>query len=326
MSEAIGIGVIGLGVMGQQMLARVAMHPRLRARAAWDPAAATQGESRRLYPSLALAAGPDEVIRTPGLRCLYIASPPRTHLEHSHRALAAGLAVFCEKPLAVDVAASRDAVGRIAAGGSPAVVNFSQASSLGLAALAAALVDGSIGRPQGVEIAVGFETWPEDWQRGAGAWLSERAEGGFTREVLSHWMFVLQRILGPAVVEETRPDYPGDGRGAERAIRSRLRAGGLPVTIAGEVGIAPPGYAHLTLRGSAGAVEVYDWYGVRRRSGDGGWIEEGTVAGNRQEARVAQLDQLVALIEGRLHTLPSFAEALAVQETIEALLAPAPGA
>ena len=34
MSERIAIGVIGLGVMGQRMLARIAEHPRSRALAA----------------------------------------------------------------------------------------------------------------------------------------------------------------------------------------------------------------------------------------------------------------------------------------------------
>ena len=40
----------------------------------------------------------------------------------------------------------------------------------------------------------------------------------------------------------------------------------------------------------------------------------------RARGQEDQLTQWVALIEKRPHTLPDFAEALAVQETIEALL------
>jgi hypothetical protein len=46
----------------------------------------------------------------------------------------------------------------------------------------------------------------------------------------------------------------------------------------------------------------------------------GSAQENRTIGQVRQLDQLVAMVEGQSHKLPSFAEALAVQRTIEALL------
>jgi hypothetical protein len=47
----------------------------------------------------------------------------------------------------------------------------------------------------------------------------------------------------------------------------------------------------------------------------------GNVDALRAEAGQRQLDQLAALLEGRSHTLASFDEALAVQRTIEGMLA-----
>jgi len=41
----------------------------------------------------------------------------------------------------------------------------------------------------------------------------------------------------------------------------------------------------------------------------------------RVEGQAAQLDQWLAMLEGRAHGLPGYGEALAVQQTIEALLA-----
>ena len=41
----------------------------------------------------------------------------------------------------------------------------------------------------------------------------------------------------------------------------------------------------------------------------------------RAEGQAAQLDQWLAMLEGRAHDLPGYAEALAEQQTIEALLA-----
>jgi predicted dehydrogenase len=320
MSEHKQIGVISLGVMGQRMLARLAEHPRARALVAWDPNPAAVAEVRQRYPGLRIAGSAAEVIGTPALDCIYIASPPASHLAYAHQGFDAGLAVFCEKPLTVDFAAGRKAIVRIEAESRRAAVNFSLASSPGLAAMQAAVRDGSIGELRQVEIALAFDQWPRTWQSAAGRWLAERAEGGFSREVLSHFVFVLQRALGQATVEEARPDYPADGVSSERALKARLKAGGVPVTIDAQVGGSHPDFNRMTLVGSAGAIEIHDWFGLRRRRNDDDWIAEGTAQSNRQIGQAVQLDQLAAMVDGRAHTLPGFAEALAVQETIEAIL------
>jgi predicted dehydrogenase len=287
---------------------------------AWDPNPAAADEVRKRCPGLRIAATPAEVIGTPALDCVYIASPPASHLAYAHQGFDAGLAVFCEKPLTVDFAAGRKAIARIEAERHRAAVNFSLASSPGLAAMQAAVRDDSIGEPKQVEIELAFDQWPRAWQSAAGRWLAERAEGGFSREVLSHFVFILQRALGQATVEEAKPDYPADGVGAERALKARLKAGGVPVTIEAKVGGSHADFNRMTLVGSAGAIEIHDWFGLRRRRNDGDWVPAGTAQSNRQIGQAAQLDQLVAMIEGSAHTLPSFAEALAVQETIEAIL------
>ncbi len=154
----------------------------------------------------------------------------------------------------------------------------------------------------------------------SGRWLAERAEGGFSREVLSHFVFVLQRALGQAAVEEAKPGYPADGVSSERALKARLKAGGVSVTIEAKVGGSHPDFNRMTSVGSAGAIEIRDWFGLRRRRKDGDWIAEGPAQSNRQVGQSVQLDQLAAMIDGHAHTLPSFAEALRVQETIEAIL------
>ncbi|MGP1677672.1 MAG: Gfo/Idh/MocA family protein [Burkholderiales bacterium] len=314
------IGIISLGVMGQRMLARLAEHPRARALLAWDPNPATVAEAKKRHPDLSIAATPAEVIGAPALDGLYIASPPASHLAYAHQGFDAGLAVFCEKPLTVDFAEGRRAIARIEAGRLRSGVNFSLASSPGLAAMTAAISDGSIGEPERVDIELAFDQWPRTWQAAAGRWLAERAEGGFSREVLSHFVFVLQRALGQATVEQAKPDYPADGVASERALQARLKAGGVPVTVDARVGGSLPDFNRMTLVGSAGAIEIHDWFGLRRRRKDGDWIAVGTPQSNRQIGQAAQLDQVMEMIEGRSHTLPSFAEALAVQETIEAIL------
>ncbi|HEX2009401.1 MAG TPA: hypothetical protein VJN44_00565, partial [Roseateles sp.] len=135
---------------------------------------------------------------------------------------------------------------------------------------------------------------------------------------------VLQRVLGRAEVLESRVDYPADGRSAETGLRARLRADGVPVQIEGRVGpeIEVPDRNRMRWSASEGEIELREWFGLTQQRRGEGWQPLGESEALRGAAQADQLEQWVALIEGRSHSLPGFAEALAVQETIEALLRP----
>lgn len=323
-SQQLNIGVIGLGVMGRRMLARLAEHPRLRACVGWDAEPVACAAARAEQPGLEIADSAEALIATPGLHGIYIATPPAAHLQLSALGFDAGLAVFCEKPLSTDAEAARQCIARIERESQRAAVNFVLASSPGLAELEqtfGAGGDGSLGALQAIEIELSFSTWPRPWQAAAGSWLNERAEGGFSREVLSHFIFVLQRVLGPAKVGSREIRWPSDPRGAELTLRAELSAGGVPVQVKAHVGGDMADFNRMSWQASNGDIELGDWFGLaRRNSREGGWQLLGDPAMLRSRSITDQFDQWVELVEGRPHSLPSFAEALAVQETIEALL------
>jgi len=326
MAAVLNIGVIGLGVMGQRMLARLQPHERLQTSLVWDARPELVASTLQAYPQLRAASSAEQLIAAPGLDSLYIATPPAAHLPYSELAFDAGLAVFCEKPLTVDFAAARATIARIEREKQRAAVNFSLASAPGLAALQLAFGAASklpLGALQAVEIELGFAAWPRPWQAAAGAWLAERAEGGFTREVLSHFIFVLQRVLGPAQVRHSRVDYPADGRSAETALEAELTALGLPLKVSARVApeIEVADRNRMSWRASEGEIELREWFGLTQQRRGGPWQALGEPESARSTAQAEQLEQWVALIEGRSHSLPGYAEALAVQQTIEALLA-----
>ncbi|PZS30305.1 MAG: hypothetical protein DLM58_13890 [Pseudonocardiales bacterium] len=43
---------------------------------------------------------------------------------------------------------------------------------------------------------MGFPEWPRAFQADA-RWLADRAQGGFVREVLSHFIYLTDRLVGP---------------------------------------------------------------------------------------------------------------------------------
>lgn len=311
MTTKLGLGILGLGVQGRRMLARLAEHDRFQAVAGWDPSPASAAAAS----GLAIAASAEALIATPGIDCLFIASPPGSHMEHANRAFDAGLAVFCEKPLAVDFGPARQTIARIERENLRGAVNFSLASSAGLAAAQLAIAQGEIGRLQAIEIEVAFARWPRPWQSAAGSWLAERREGGFTREVLSHFVFALQRVFGQATVEKSAVSYPPSG--SEVALSATLRADGIGVGVEGKVAGELDDFNRFALVGERGTVEFREWLASRRLPGS--TVFEPTAATSRP-GYLRQLDQLAAFIEGAPHLLPGFEEALAVQQTIEAML------
>ena len=113
MDDRLNIGVIGLGVMGQRMLARLHGHPRMRATQVWDADPAAVARTLAAWPGLVAAASAEALISAPGLASLYIATPPGPHMALANRGFDAGLAVLCEKPLTVDFDAARRTIARI---------------------------------------------------------------------------------------------------------------------------------------------------------------------------------------------------------------------
>jgi predicted dehydrogenase len=325
MSTPLNIGVVGLGVMGQRMLDRIEAHPRLKTTVVWDADAQALQRTLAARPALRAAAGAGQLIATAGLHSLYIATPPAAHMALSETAFDAGLAVLCEKPLTVDFEAAHRCIERIEREGRRAAVNFSLASSPGLQALQQAFGAGmqGLGVLQQVDLEVAFSAWPRSWQAAAGSWLSQRAEGGFVREVLSHFIFLLQRVLGPASVTASTVTYPEDGLGAETALQARLQAGGVPVQIRGRVdaALAQADYNRMRWQGRDGAIELREWFALSQQLNGQDWVDLGDAAAMRAAGQAEQLEQWVGMIEGRAHGLPGYAEALAVQQTIEALLA-----
>ena len=260
MPAPIALGIIGFGIMGERLL-RAALGQAtdfVRPIGVWDPSPAAAARLAEAAPGVPMLASAEAVIEA--CECLYVAAPPAAHIPLAEAALAAGKAVFLEKPLATDLAAARAFVARAEATGARAAVNFPMASSPAIAQLSAWRAGLT---PEALAIQVAFARWPRGWQQEAAGWLSRRAEGGFTREVVSHFLFLTRRQLGPLVLQEASVSYP-PGDASETAITARLTAGGTPVTLTGGVGTtAQDDHNTWVLNDS---IRIRDWSFAERRS------------------------------------------------------------
>ncbi|CAK4073387.1 unnamed protein product [Aphanomyces euteiches] len=313
------VGVIGLGVMGQRMLRLLHKQPSLRAAWVYDANAQAVKATLELYPDVKVADSASHLIQQTDLNSLYIATPPAAHIELTNQALDRGLAVLCEKPLCTDGKAAELCVERISSLGARTGVNFPLATAQGLT-LAQTLfgADQPLGTLESISIDAKWMQWPRPWQSAAGAWLAERQEGGFTREVLSHFIFAVQRVVGPLTLIKHNVVYPADSNLAETDLSAQLQGGdNIPVTIEAHITGDIPCYNQVRLEGSKGTLVLARWFSeIQATLKDGS--EFPIEKTDRDDLDLAA--HWAGLIQGTHHTLSSYSEALNVQKTIEAML------
>ena len=199
------MAIIGLGIMGRRMLENALQHPAFEVCGAWDPSAASVAKTLETMPGVTIS--PDPQAAMAGADVVYLACPPGPRKTYALQAAAAGLGVFMEKPLGTDNAQSRDLVAQLRQARIPGVVNFTQAASRGFEELNRAIRAGETGELLGIDIVVNYPAWPRAWQKDAD-WLRLRHEGGYTREVISHFLFLAGRFLGPLTWQHALPRYP----------------------------------------------------------------------------------------------------------------------
>lgn len=315
----INTAIIGLGIMGRRMAEHMALHEGFAPTVAWDPDAAACALAQDMVPGLTITQTPEEAITAADL--VYLACPPAPRKAYALQAASAGKAVFLEKPLGVDVAESEALVAALEASGVPAAVNFTQAAGAALTGVSEAAQNGATGDLLGADIIVTYPAWPRAWQREAD-WLRFRAEGGMTREVISHFLFFSERLLGPLSVVSASPTYPAEPDLCESHLLARLETKeGRPVTIMASVGGAQPDRQELMIKGTKTSRRVSEFY-IDAVS-DGGPFEE--VAPRPEDPRAvslrAQLDDLLLCMKGEPHRLATPQEALRVQKLVEQMLA-----
>jgi predicted dehydrogenase len=313
------LAIIGLGIMGRRMLDNALQHPAFEVSGVWDPSSESIAKTQQLFPGVAIQSSAEAAMA--GADAVYLACPPGPRKAYALKAAAAGQGVFMEKPLGTDNAQSRDLVAQLAKGRLPGVVNFTQAASSGFEELHRAIAAGEAGEILGIDILVNYPAWPRAWQKDAD-WLRLREEGGYTREVISHFLFLAGRFLGPLTLQQASPRYPQNSTLCELDMLARLTtADGKPVTVMATTGGQQPDRQEVTVRGSRLNHQFREFFQLWRSDG-GPWVEalDWTTEDPRKSALQRQLSEVDLWLRGQPHKLATAEEALAVQELVEAML------
>jgi predicted dehydrogenase len=301
------VAIIGLGIMGKNMLKSMMEDERFQVVAAFDLNPETDADVKKV-------ADVADLLKTEEIDLVYIATPPKTHVEYASLAFDHKKAVFCEKPLSVSLEDSKALVEKAKKSKLPNAVNFPFASKPIVRHIENAIQSGEMGELLYIDIRCQFPKWPRAWQK-AGAWLSGREDGGFVREVVSHFVYLTEAIVGKLELVSSTVAYPNK-ESSEVYATAHLEVGNVRVNLLGSVGGASPDLVDWTLYGTNKSYRLLNW----------NQLFEGTIEGWQEvipaENQVGKLhmDAIANLVEGKPHPLADFEMGLRVQQTIEAIL------
>jgi myo-inositol 2-dehydrogenase/D-chiro-inositol 1-dehydrogenase len=185
------IGVIGTGRIGAIHANTLSRHREVGSLILTDadPARA-QDLAHRLGETA--APGVDEIFEW-GVDAVVITTTTSAHAELIGRAARSGLPVFCEKPIAVDLRGTLEAIGEVEAAGTILQMGFQRRFDTGYAGARDAVRSGRLGRLHTVRALTSDQAPPP------AAYLP--VSGGLYRDTLVHDFDVLRWVTGREVVD-----------------------------------------------------------------------------------------------------------------------------
>ncbi len=142
------IALLGAGRIGKIHAANAVAHPGLTLSYVVDPVAASA--QALAAETGATVAALETVLADPEVAGVIVASSTDAHLDHCLAAAAAGKAIFCEKPLDMDLARARAAAGQLK--DARLFLGFNRRFDPSFQALKARLADGAVGALETLQI------------------------------------------------------------------------------------------------------------------------------------------------------------------------------
>jgi predicted dehydrogenase len=227
--EPHGVGIVGLGVISGQYLTTLADHPRLRVAAVVDlDRDRAEGVAAGL-PGARVAADLDDLLADDDVGTVLDLTTPGAHAAVALACAAAGKDRYGEKPLAADLAASREAMAAATAAGTRVGCAPDTVLGTGVQTARAAVEGGLLGTPTAAVatwVSAGHERWHPhpDFYYAPG--------GGPLLDMGPYYLTSLVHLLGPVAWVQGAASRSRD----ERVIGSGPREGErIPVEVATHV-------------------------------------------------------------------------------------------
>lgn len=310
--EKTTFAIVGTGIVGERIIKQILENDAAQIVALYDDNKERLTEIANTYNlqitssfEALLALKPDWV---------YIGTPPVSHAELSERALANGLAVLCEKPLAHDVEDGKVMVKAAQNKDLKTAMHFPLMYSPPVREMMKLVENKAIGELVRVELNTYFPHWPRLWQQNP--WIASRKQGGFTREVFPHYFQLMNRMFGSISISSHKTIYPDDFSLAETSVLAIGQTeNDIPLLINGLSGIGQEEELSYIIYGTEGVLKLRNWSELSIAS-----IDEPFKELNNFAFVKTLIDECIAAANGKDSLLVTFDEGMKVQQIIDQLL------
>ena len=135
-----------------------------------------------------------ELLEDKDIDIIYLAVPPKYHYPIALDIFESGKHFICEKPLA-NSREQAESMARISKDKDiVTAMNFPTIYTKAFEKIESLLKEGFIGELVRIEFQGYFTNWPRLWQQNN--WIDTREQGGFVREVVTHYIQIIQRLFG----------------------------------------------------------------------------------------------------------------------------------
>lgn len=255
--ETINIGIIGVGIVGERLIKALQRNRRANILGIYDV-----NVERLRYVSEEYKLTPvskyEELPENKNIDLIYLAVPPKYHHEIAMDIIEAKKHFICEKPLANSIDEAKEMYEKAEENKIVHAMNFPLMYTPAYKELKSLLDHNYIGRLRRIELNTYFEQWPRSWQQTE--WINTREQGGFVREIFTHYVQLIQRLFGRITNVDTSIQYPEDPLACETDIIARASLSNqTPVLFNGFSNIGIEEKIALSIFGTEGAMSLVNW-------------------------------------------------------------------
>ncbi len=314
MERIINIGIIGAGVVAERIINASKINPRVNIKSIYDLNLERLSEITTKY-SIEAANSQKDLLMNKDIDVVYLAVPPKYHYPIALDIFKAGKHFICEKPLANSTVEAKTMSELSKESDKVFAMNFPTMYSNTFSKLEELIKNSFLGDLVRIEFQGYFSQWPRPWQQNK--WISTKEQGGFTREVITHYIQIIQRLFGELEDIQSFIEYPENPILSETSIIAKAKVEGIPVLINAIAGVGMKEKLNLKMFGSKGVIYLKNWREL--------WISNADMDMNRMEvpennSLVELLNNVLDAIEGKPSNIVDFQEGYNTHKVIEKLL------
>lgn len=300
------------------------MHPRTDIKGGFDVDVERMAAIKEKF-NIATVTDLDELINDKNIYMIYLAVPPKYHHDIAIQIMKAGKHILCEKPLAgtVEEAMEMYEVAMetqiVHAMNFPLYYGFAYNKIKQL--FEANTNTNTLGSLKRIELTAIYPVWPRPWQRNN--WIDTREEGGFVREVFTHYIQLIQSSFGSIENIHSFVEYPEDESKCETGlIGVGELANGVKVVFNGITDVNQKRDIKLTIYGSQGSVELQDWQNLLITTGNQQFVPTGEQKDTAKAVNSTYnlIHAFYEAIDGKKSSLVTFEDGLLATKVVEKLL------